>query len=414
MDFDDTPDQQAFRQECLAWLDAHAARRPEGAAEMWRGLRPRSEEEDAEALAVAKKWQALKADEGYTGIQWPVADGGRGRSPRHAAIFKDCEAKFDVPANAFQVAVDMVGPTLIAHGTEAQRRRHLGPIRRGDEVWCQLFSEPGAGSDLASLSTRAERDGDEFVVNGQKVWTSGAHQSDWGILLVRTGPTEPKHAGITYLLVDMRSPGIDVRPLRQIDGAIHFNEVFLTDVRVPVANIVGDLNDGWRVTQTTLFAERSAIGGGGMLQFAEVARLATAMGVAEQPVMRQRLARLATYFEITRLLGCRVQTAIDRGEVPGPESSVMKLHISRQYEMGGSLVEEIMGAAGTLFGDDAPFGGFFQGIFLAQWAPRIGGGTDQIQRNIVGERVLGLPREPPVARSTASPSAPPGAPPSAS
>ena len=325
---------------------------------MWATLRTHTEEADLAALRGAKQWQALKADAGFTGIQWPVADGGRGLSPQLAALFKAEEARFDVPANAFQVGVDMVGPTLIAHASEELRDRHLHAIRRGDEVWCQLFSEPGAGSDLAGLSTRA------------------------------------KHRGITYLLVDMTSPGIEVRPLRQIDGAIHFNEVFFNDVVIPVSNVVGEINGGWGVTMTTLVAERSAIGGGGMVQFAEILLLAREMGRTADPTTRQRLAELHTMFEITRFLNYRVQTSLTSGEEPGPESSVMKLHISRQYEAGGDIIEELLGAAGTLVAQDAPFGGFFQGVFLSQWAPRIGGGTDQVQRNVVGERVLGLPGEP--------------------
>ena len=393
MDFDDTPEEAAFRAECVAWLEANASRRG-GAAEMWATLRTHSEDADRAALATAKAWQSRKADAGFAGIQWPVADGGRGLSPHLAAVFKQEEARFDVPANAFQVGVDMVGPTLITHGSPEQRAAHLEGTRRGAQVWCQLFSEPGAGSDLASLSTRAELDGDEWVVNGQKVWTSGAHYADWGILLVRTDVDVPKHRGITYLLVDMSTPGIEVRPLRQIDGAIHFNEVFLTDVRIPVGNTVGAPGEGWRVAMTTLTAERSAIAGGGMVQFGEILLLAREMGRTQEPVVRQDLARLHTLFQITRFLGYRVQTAVSQGHVPGPESSVLKLHISRQYEEGGDVLQMLMGAAGTLIGEDAPFGGFFQGVFLSQWAPRIGGGTDQVQRNIVGERVLGLPAEP--------------------
>jgi alkylation response protein AidB-like acyl-CoA dehydrogenase len=394
MDFDDSPEEAAFRLECRAWLDANAKPRTPGIAEVWRTLRPRDEEEDDSSLAFGKRWQALKADNGFAGIQWPVAYGGRGLSSHLAAVFKQEEARYDVPANSFQVGVDMVGPTLIAHGTPEQCARHLDPIKRGDEVWCQLFSEPDAGSDLAGLSTRAVLDGEEFVVNGQKVWTSGAQYADWGILLTRTNIDEPKHAGITYLLVDMRSPGIEVRPLRQIDGAVHFNEVFLTDVRVPVANVVGEIDRGWGVTQTTLVNERSAIGGGGMVQFGEILMLAREMGRTGDPVHRQELARMYTYFQITRFLGYRVQTAISHGRQPGPESSVMKLHISRQYGEGGNVYMSLLGADGMLWLDDAPFGGFFEGLFLAQWAPRIGGGTDQIQRNIAGERVLGLPSEP--------------------
>ena len=399
MDFDDSPEEAAFRQECRTWLAANAKLRTPGIAEVWRTLRPRDEGEDDASLLVGKRWQALKADAGFAGIQWPVEYGGRGLSGQLAGVFKQEEARYDVPANSFQVGVDMVGPTLIAHGTPAQCQRHLDPIKRGDEVWCQLFSEPDAGSDLAGLSTRAVRDGDEFVVNGQKVWTSGAQSSDWGILLVRTDPDQPKHRGITYLLVDMRTPGIEVRPLTQIDGAVHFNEVFLSDVRVPVENVVGEIDGGWGVTMTTLVNERSAIGGGGMVQFAEILMLARELGRTDEPVLRQELAKIYTYFQITRFLGYRVQTSISNGRQPGPESSVMKLHISRQYGEGGDLYMSLLGAAGMLWLDDAPFDGFFQGLFLAQWAPRIGGGTDQIQRNIAGERVLGLPAEPRVDKA---------------
>ncbi len=401
MDFDDTPAEAEFRAECRQWLDANASLRTSGSAEVWKTLRPRTADDDDAAMALARKWQGCKADGGFAGIHWPTRFGGRALSAHLAAVFKAEEARYDVPANSFQVGIDMVGPTLIAHGSEAQQLEHLDPIRRGEHVWCQLFSEPGAGSDLAGLSTSAVRDGDEFVVNGQKVWTSGAHSADWGILLVRTDLDAPKHRGITYLLVDMRSPGIDVRPIRQIDGAVHFNEVFFTDVRVPVANIVGELHKGWAVTMTTLVAERSAIGGGGMVQIGEILNLARVMGVTDDPVIRQELAVLYTYFEITRFLGYRVQTARSQGQVPGPESSVLKLHISRQYARSGDLFEQMLGAAGMLWRDDAPLDGFFQDLFLAQWAPRIGGGTDQVQRNIVGERVLGLPAEPRLDKAAA-------------
>ena len=399
MDFDDSPDEAAFREVCRSWLGEHAELRSPDNDEVRRALRPRDEEADVAGMAAAKAWQVLKAEAGFAGIQWPAAYGGRGLSPHLASVFKQEESHYDVQGNAFQVGVDMVGPTLIAHGTEAQRMRFLDPIRRGDEVWCQLFSEPGAGSDLAGLSTRAVLDGDEWLVNGQKVWTSGAHSSDWGILLVRTDPGAVKHRGITFLVVDMRTPGIEVRPLRQIDGAVHFNEVFLTDVRIPKENVIGEVNGGWGVAMTTLVNERSAIGGGGMVQFSEILMLARDMGRADDPIHRQRLASMYTRFQITRFLGYRVQTSLSRGEAPGPESSILKLHISRQYGEGGDLYESLLGAAGMLWRDDAPFGGFFQDIFLAQWAPRIGGGTDQVQRNIAGDRVLGLPAEPRVDKN---------------
>jgi alkylation response protein AidB-like acyl-CoA dehydrogenase len=237
------------------------------------------------------------------------------------------------------------------------------------------------------------RDGDEWIVTGQKVWTSAAHYADVGILLARTDADVPKHRGITALLVDMRSPGVDVRPLRQIDGAIHFNEVFLDEVRVPVANTLGPVGGGWGVAVTMLAHERASIGGGGMYQFEQVASLARTLADVSDPVVRQQLADLHTRFQILRFLGYRVRTAASRGEQPGPESSVMKLAVSALYETGGDLVLSLQGPAGMLMGEDAPFGGRFQGLFMGQWAPRIGGGTDQIQRNIIGERVLGLPGE---------------------
>ena len=395
MDFDDTPEEAAFRAECRSWLEANATLRPEtGRAELWRLLRPRNADDEALGIERAKAWQETKADAGFAGIHWPADAGGRGLTAHLAGIFKEEEDRFDVPGNTFQVGIDMVGPTLLAHGTIEQQRRHLDDIRRGREVWCQLFSEPGAGSDLASLQTRAERDGDEFVVNGQKVWSSSAHSSDWGILLVRTNRDGPKQAGITYLLLDMTTPGVEVRPIKQIDGAEHFSEVFFTDVRVPVDRVVGEIDEGWRVAVTTLTAERSAIGGGGMVQFREILLLAEQMGVVADPIIRQQLMRMYSLFEITKYLGYRVRTSVSRGEAPGPESSVLKLHISRQYGEGGEMFLALLGAAGMLTHDDAPFDGWFIDLFLAQWAPRIGGGTDQVQRNIIGERVLGLPREP--------------------
>lgn len=393
MDFDDSSDQAEFRLEARAWLERNATRR-RGESETWKTLRPRTDDDDALALEQARRWQQTKTDAGYVGLSWPVEFGGRGLTPHIAAVFKQEEAGFDVPANAFQVGVDMVGPTLIRHASQQLKDRHLKPIRSGEDFWCQLFSEPGAGSDLAGLSTKAVRDGDRFIINGQKVWTTTAHWANWGILLARSNADAPKHKGITCFALDMSTPGIEIRPLRQADGATHFNEVFLTDVEIPVDNVIGEIDGGWAVAHTVLASERSAIGGGGMVQFDEVLMLARDQGRNDDLIVRQDLARLHTFFEITRFLGYRVQTALSQGEVPGPESSVMKLHISRQYEFGSDVMEAILGAAGTLWGDDAPYGGFFQGLFMSQWAPRIGGGTDQIQRNIVGERVLGLPAEP--------------------
>ena len=391
MDFDDTPEEIALRAQARAWLDANAEPLDRDSITEMRTYRAHTEEQDAALLDEARDWQRQKAEAGWAAPSWPAEFGGRGLSPMLAGVFAAEEGSYDVAGRLFSVGTDMVGPTVIEWGTPEQRAYYLPRILRADDIWCQLFSEPGAGSDLAGLSTRAVQDGDEWVITGQKVWTSGAHYSDKGILLARTDPDVPKHRGITAIVVDMRAPGVDVRPLRQIDGAIHFNEVFLTEVRVPVADTLGPVGSGWGVALSMLTNERASIGGGTMYSFEQVANLARAMGRTDDEITRQRLADLYTRDQLLRFLGYRVRTAAAAGEMPGPESSVMKLAVSARYEVGGDLIVALEGAAGMLAHDDAPYQGRFQDLFMSQWAPRIGGGTDQVQRNIIGERVLGLP-----------------------
>ncbi len=393
MDFDETPQEAAFRAEARSWLESHAK---EKGSEMKLSLyHDPSPEAAAESVRRSKEWQRTLYEGGWAGITWPAEYGGRGGTPIQQMIFDQEQARFDVSAGAFAVGIGMVGPTLIAHGTEEQKKRYLEPLLRGDEVWCQLFSEPGAGSDLAGLTTRAVRDGDEWVVNGQKVWNSGAHHSQLGILLARTDPTVSKHAGITYFLVDMSTPGIDVRPLVQATGVAHFNEVFLTDVHVPAANVVGEANGGWTVARTTLANERTLIGGSASgISFSDLAELARVTGSAGDPVVRQELSRSYIRSELLRYMGLRVRTALSQGQLPGPESSVMKLAISQHVSRNGDLALAMEGAAGMLQGKDALADGLWQQQFLSQWGVKIGGGTDQIQRNVIGERVLGLPGEP--------------------
>ena len=393
MDFDDSPEERALRAEARGWLDANAKRLDLESLSDMRTHRAHTEEEDAAILDEARAWQRRKAEAGWAAPHWPVEYGGRGLSPLLANIFAAEEQAYDVSGNMFSVGVGMAGPTIIEWGSPEQRERLLQPILTAEHIWCQLFSDPGAGSDLAGLNTRAVRDGDEWVITGQKVWTSAAHYADYGILLARTDPDQPKHRGITCILVDMRLPGVEVRPLRQIDGAIHFNEVFLDEVRVPVTETLGPVGAGWGVALTMLAHERASIGGGGMYSFDQVLTLARTCSDVTDPVVRQRLVDLYTRFELLRFLGYRVRTAASRGEQPGPESSVLKLVVSALYETGGDLVVELQGPAGMVMGEDAPFRGKFQDLFMGQWAPRIGGGTDQIQRNIIGERVLGLPGE---------------------
>jgi alkylation response protein AidB-like acyl-CoA dehydrogenase len=393
VDFDDSPEETAFRAEVAVWLSSVAKRRDEG-GDGWRRFRAKSHDDDARYLDEARAWQHQMVDAGYAGVHWPVEHGGRGMSGILAGIVEQERAKYDVPGNLFMVGIDMAGPTLMAHGTPAQQARWLPPTLRGDVHWCQLFSEPGAGSDLASLSTRAVRDGDGWRVTGQKVWTSQAHLADLGMLLARTDPMAGKHAGITFFVLDMHQPGVDVRPLRQIDGAVHFNEVFLDDVWVPDEHRIGEVHGGWAVARTTLTAERTAIGEGGIIGFAEVLDLARRTGADRDPVLRQELVRLHTRRELQRWLSLRARTAVAQGRIPGPEASVLKLLNSQHVAHLGDVVLAMQGARGTLWHDDAIDDGFWQDTFLYQWSSRIGGGTEQIQRNIIGERVLGLPREP--------------------
>jgi len=317
------------------------------------------------------------------------------------------EAKgFDVPDHVFRIGTTMGGPTVIAHGTDEQRARWLPPLLTGEEIWCQLFSEPGAGSDLAGLRTTAVRDGDEWVVNGQKVWSSGAHYSRRGLLLARTDPDAPKHAGITYFLIDMEASGIEIRPLRQMTGGSHFNEVFFTDTRIPDADRLGDVDDGWRVAQTTLLNERAAIaeligGSNAALALAELARAATEQGRpgVDDPRVRQRIADIYTRAEILRYVGLRIVSAFSRNALPGPEASVAKLAMADMLRTASDLAMSLLGPGAVAEADPSVSEAWISG-FLAAPAVRIAGGSDEIQRNIIGERVLGLPKEPGPAKTT--------------
>jgi alkylation response protein AidB-like acyl-CoA dehydrogenase len=393
MNFDETPEEQAFRAEVRAWLGAHANRRVAGGPSDHSYVPgEKSPEADAAHTKACALWQRTLHEGGWAGITWPVEAGGRGGAGWQQRIFNEEQARFDVAVGAFAVGIGMAGPTVIAWGSDEQKARLLPAMLRGDEIWCQLFSEPGAGSDLAGLRTRATRDGDEWVVNGQKVWTSGAQYSDWGLLLARTDPDAPKHRGITAFALDMRTPGIEVRPLRQITGASHFNEVFLTDVRIPDEQRLGPLNEGWRVANTMLSNERALIGGGGRVGFRDIVELARRGGHSDDPMLRQELARSYTRLQVIKWLGWRARSRKDQGL--GPEASVLKLAASRRLAFDGDLVLALQGAPAMLSNDDALQDGYWQQQFLMQWSSRLGGGTEQIQRNVIGERVLGLPGEP--------------------
>ena len=394
MDFDDTPAEAAFRAEARAWLDAHAPAK--GSPEDFSGGFLEGTADVAEHVRAAQAWQRLLFDDGWAGITWPTEYGGRGGSAVESMIWNQEMGRYGVTVGPFAVGIGMAGPTILRHGTDAQKDRFLPPLLRGEELWCQLFSEPEAGSDLAALRTRAVRDGDEWVVTGQKVWTSSAEVSDWGILLARTDPDATKRKGITYFLLDMRTPGVDVRPLRQMTGSSHFSEVFLDAVRIPADLVLGEVHGGWAVTATTLANERGLIAGGNKSSDAvALCALAGKLGRADDPVLRQKLVDCLIRQRIQTYHGYRLQTALSQGRQPGPETSIMKLFAAEYLRRLGAAALELLGADGMRAGE-GPGQGAWQARFLHAPAIGIAGGSNEVQRNIIGERVLGLPREPAV------------------
>ena len=388
MDFNDNEREAAFRAEVRAWLDANAPKRVRGA-----GL-----QQDMK-LAEARAWQARKADAGYACLTWPREWGGGGRTSIEQVIFGREEAELGLDYAYFTIGLGMCVPTVIAFADEATKSRFVRPAVRGEEVWCQLFSEPGAGSDVAASSTRAVRDGEDWVLNGQKVWTSGAHYSDFGIVLVRTDPDAPKHKGLTMFWVDMKSPGVDVRPIRQATGESDFNEVYFTDVRVKDSQRLGDVGRGWNVALVTLMNERSAVGGGAGPGWTELLALArdlpgpTGRGRAmDDGGFRDRLVEWYLQAEGLRLTRLRSLTALSRGQTPGPEASIGKIVSARLSQDVASEALDRLDQAG-LIADTASsqITTAFQRSWFWGGAMRIAGGTDEILRNIIAERVLGLP-----------------------
>jgi len=397
MDFNDTPEEAAFRKEVRAWLDANAERLKPG--ENAPGLA--EGRSSPELIKRAQDWQAKKADAGWACITWPKQYGGRGASAIQSMIWNQEESKYRTPPNVFGIGQGMLGPTIMVHGSDEQKDRYLRPMLRGEEIWCQLFSEPSAGSDLAGLRTSAVRDGDEWIINGQKIWTTGAQYCKWGMIVTRTDPTTEKHKGITYFIVDMQSPGIEIRPIKQINGMSGFNEVFFTDVRVSDRNRVGAVNEGWRGAITTLMNERASIGGGGAggPDFTDLVRMAKQTQWDGRPAfedsdVRQRLARFYIRLKGLQYTGYRTQTALSRGETPGPQSSIGKLVGAPLRQDMASFAIDLEGAAGGLIDKSlAPEEGAWQQTYLASPGLRLAGGTDEILRNIIAERVLGLPPE---------------------
>ena len=387
MDFNDTPEEARFREEASSWLAENAP-----TDDAFRALTP---------LQQAKVWQKQKYDAGWACLGWAPDFGGRGASAIEEVIWRQEESQYDLPANFFLIGQGMIGPTLMAWASDEDKARFLPPLASGEEVWCQLFSEPAGGSDLAALRTRAEPDGDSWVINGQKIWTSGAHYSDYGVIVVRTDPTVPKHKGLSYFYVDMKAPGVEIKPIKQLTGDSDFNEVYFTDVRVSDSQRLGEVGQGWQVSLTTLMNERAAIGGGfGQMDVSLAMSVAEEVEIDGRPALEDSAvrARIANWYVQEaglKYTGYRSLTALSRGALPGPENSIGKLVGAPKMQAMSSYLMDLLGASGAIADESlAAKAGIIQRAYMGAPGLRIAGGTDEIMANIIAERVLGLPQEP--------------------
>lgn len=390
-----------FRARVSAFLDEHATR--VSAAERDGASRTPS---DAEMLAAARAYQASLFDAGLAALTWPKEYGGQGLPGSFQTIFNDVAADYITPDSVYTIGFGMCIPTLLAHASEANKQRYVPRAERGEEIWCQLFSEPSAGSDVAGLQSRAVRDGDEWVLNGQKVWTSGAHYSQFGIVLARSDPEQPKHRGLSMFILDMHTAGVTVRPLRQMNGGSGFNEVFFDNVRIPADHLLGEPGDGWRIALTTLMNERVAIGAGRSAEKSspltpislhlDLARRRDLLG---DPVTRQDLASLYIGYRILDMLGLRIRATVAAGRIPGPEGSVAKLSGALLSRQAAEIACRLAGPAAVAWPEGDVEAQRPSQLVLTAPAGGIAGGTNEIMRNILGERVLGLPKEPSVERN---------------
>lgn len=390
MDLNLTPTERQFRDEFRAWLKDNVPTE-------WTGGGSSSEDRE-DYIKYLRDWQRKLYECGWAGISWPKEYGGRGATLLEQSIFQAELARANAPQLIGTIGLSLVGPTIIALGTEQQKSRYLSKILSGEDIWCQGFSEPNAGSDLASLGTRAARDGEDFIVNGQKIWTSFAQMADWCLLLVRTDADAPKHKGITCLLADMRSQGVSVRPLRQMSGDSGFNEVFFSNVRVPASQVLGEVNRGWTTALTALMNERANLGTGIQVVFkrnleALIARSHTVerngVRASQDPIVRQKLAQAYLELEILRLNTDRALTSLSKTGIPGPEGSIQKLYWSEMNQRTQQTAQEILGSYGQLKDFD---NGMWEYAYVRSRGNTIEAGTSEIQRNIIAERVLGLPK----------------------
>ena len=397
MDFNDTPEEAAFRAEVRVWIDANAPKHLE--PELKRAGFASSGIESEDPMAAAKAWQKKKAEAGWACLHWPKDYGGAARTPIERVIWGQDEGVYGALSGPFVIGHGMCGPTVMAWADEDAKRRLLPPLASGEDIWCQLFSEPASGSDLAGLRTRAEPAPDgsgDWIINGSKVWTSGAQHSQWGLLITRTNPDVPKHKGLTMFYLRMDSPGVEVRPIKQANGQSGFNEVFFTDVRIPDAQRLGAVGQGWEVSLTTLMNERLSIGSGMSTGFPELFRFCMEAEIDGTPAVddsavRSRLAQFAVRQTGLKYTGMRAITALSKGQTPGPENSIGKLVAGATMQELAMFALDLQGEAGVVQDAESPMNGRFQAMLLRSPATRIEGGSDEILRNIIGERVLGLP-----------------------
>ena len=389
-DADDSPEQVSFRASARAFLAAHAEPRSE--VDPWQVSGFPDDDEAKAYFEHGRAWQRTLAAHGWAGLTWPVEYGGGGHPAWAERIFAEEATTYGSGPGFVGATIAMLGPTLLAHATHDLKARHLPSLISGEVAWCQLFSEPGAGSDLASLAARAVLDGDEWVVDGQKVWNSCAQFAQWGFLLARTDTDAPKHRGITFLLVDMSSPGIEVRPLVQANGSSHFNEVFLSGVRIPADQVVGEVHGGWSPARTVLSNEAAFIGRGGGTPASDRLRdLAAMHGGLDDPRVRQRLAAVICRERLQSLMGQRIQAAVRNGREPPFDPALTKVMAAGTKVMTGDLAAELAGPA-ALVGDDS-VGNWVRAEVINRFSISIGGGTTEVQKNNLAERSLGLPRE---------------------
>ena len=393
MNFNDTEQQAQFRAKCSAWLTDNAQLKSQTSNHNSHGKSGSSD-----FLNAARIWQKKKFDAGWAMLHWPKIYGGLEASPLERIIWGQEEGKFNVPQGVYEIGLGMAGPVMMQYATEQQKQRYLPPMAAGEEIWCQLFSEPSAGSDVAGLRSKAVQDGDDWMINGQKVWTSGAQFCHYGIIVVRHDPNLDKHAGMTFFFVDMKSPGIDIKPIKQITGGSSFNEVYFHDVRIPDSQRLGAVGDGWRVAITTLMNERLAVGDANGVDATEAFEWAKGQDDHGQALIENRAVRESIadwYCQASGLKNTKLRTmsALSKGDTPGPEASITKVVSANKLQAIGHFGIDSLDMAGMLKTDLSDVHDFHN-AWLGSAGLRIAGGTDEILKNIIAERVLGLPQDP--------------------